>query len=145
MLIGLVFHTLMTEGHGYATRVGRAVAAGFYEYSPMLFDDPGLTRNGPNIQRLRERVWPGFHHAPDLAQAGDVVDFLPEAAIDSLMLYDSASKICTQRRAVLDLDLGVNTVVVHRLPDGGKRSSGASWEDEFAREVIEQLQPIPVD
>ena len=143
--IGLVFHTLMTEDHGYAKRVGRSVAAGFYEYSPMLFDEPGLGWNGPSIEKLRERVWPNFHHAEDLGRAGDVVDFLPEAAVDAFMVYGSASEIRDQLRAVLDLDLGVSTVVVHRLPGGGKPSSGASWNDEFAREVIERLEPVTVD
>jgi len=143
--IGLVFHTLMTEDHGYARRVGRSVAAGFYEYSPALFTGPGLSWNGPDIEKLRERVSPDFHHAPDLARAGDVVDFLTEEAIDAFMVYGSAIEIRDQLRAVLALDLGVSTIVVHRLPGGGSPPSGASWKDEFAREVIEQLEPIPVD
>jgi 5,10-methylenetetrahydromethanopterin reductase len=143
--IGLVFHTLMTDDHAYAQRVGRSVAAGFHEYSPMLFDGPGLSWDGPPVETLREQVWPDFHHASDLATAGDVVDFLPQAAIDAFMLSGSASDIRHQLRAVLDLDLDVSTVVVHRLPGGGKPASGASWKDEFAREVIERLEPIEVD
>lgn len=143
--IGLVFHTLMTEDHGYATRVGRSIAAGFYEYLPMLFNGPGLAWDGPGIEKLRERVWPDFHHASDLARAGDVVDFLPDVAVDAFMVYGSASDIRDQLRAVLDLDLGVSTVVVHRLPGGGTPASGASWKDEFAREVIERVERVEVD
>ena len=143
--IGLVFHTLMTEDHGYARRVGRSVAAGYYEYSPMLFDEPGLSWDGPDVEKLRERVWPDFHHAPDLARSGDVVDFLPEAAVDAFMVYGSASEIRDQLRAVLDLDLGVSTVVVHRLPGGSEPAGGAGWTEQFAREVIERLERVAVD
>ena len=78
-------------------------------------------------------------------RAADVVDFLTEEAIDAFMVYGSASEIRDQLRAVLELDLGVSTIVVHRLPGGGSPPSGATWKDEFAREVIEQLEPITVD
>jgi len=143
--IGLVFHTLMTDDDAYARRVGRSVAAGYYEYSPMLFEGAGLSWDGPDLEGLRAQVWPDFHHASDLAEAGDVVEFLPEAAVDAFMVYGSGREIRDQLRAVLDLDLGVSTVVVHRVPAAGTFSSDLDWKEEFAREVIEQLEPVEID
>ena len=58
--------------------MGKSIAAGYYEYSPMLFEPPRLSWPGPDPEKLkRERnVFPDFHHAPDLEASGKVVDFL---------------------------------------------------------------------
>jgi len=36
------------------------MASGYYEYSPMLFDPPGFTWNGPDIEELKKDIWPAF-------------------------------------------------------------------------------------
>ena len=73
--IGCVFHTVVDDDAERARRIGRAVAAGYYEYSPMLFDHVGLSWDGPGVEVLKRRVWPDFHHARDLEAAGEVVSF----------------------------------------------------------------------
>ncbi|MBT5773448.1 MAG: LLM class flavin-dependent oxidoreductase [Dehalococcoidia bacterium] len=107
------------------------------------------TREAARMEHARPvPVWVAAGGLKTLRMAGraaDVVDFLTEEAIDAFMVYGSASEIRDQLRAVLELDLGVSTIVVHRLPGGGSPPSGATWKDEFAREVIEQLEPITVD
>lgn len=45
---------------------------------------------------------------------------------------------------MLDLDLDANTVVVHRLSGGNETVSGADWTEQFARKVIERLEPAVV-
>ena len=146
--IGVVLHTLLTDDHAYAAEVGRAIAAGFYEYSPMLFDGPGLEWNGPDVKVLREQVWPDFHHASDLAAAGGVVNFLGDDAVEAFAVIGGADEIVTQLRDVLNLGLPISTVIVHRLPAGpgaprGREDRG--WKETVARDVLERLQPVPID
>jgi 5,10-methylenetetrahydromethanopterin reductase len=146
--IGVVLHTLLTDDHRYAASVGRAIAAGFYEYSPMLFDGPGLAWDGPDVETLREQVWPDFHHAPDLAAAGKLVDFLSDDAADAFAVMGGVDDLVAQFRAVLKLGLPIGTVVVHRLPAKvptktvrGERG----WKEIVARDVLERLQPVAID
>ena len=146
--IGVVLHTLLTEDHVYAAEVGRSIAAGFYEYSPMLFAGAGLEWGGPDVERLREQVWPDFHHAADLAAAGRVVDFLPLEAADAFAVIGGVDDLVAQFRGVLDLGLPISTVVVHRLPSkpSAKAPPGErGWKEILARDVLERLQPVVID
>src|SRR6476661_1402542 len=38
--LGAVFHTVLVEDPGRALTMGKSMAAGYYEYSPMLFEPP---------------------------------------------------------------------------------------------------------
>ncbi|MDA0350703.1 MAG: LLM class flavin-dependent oxidoreductase [Chloroflexi bacterium] len=146
--IGVVLHTLLTNDHAYAARVGRAIAAGFYEYSPMLFEGAGLEWGGPDVKSLRDRVWPDFHHAEDLAAAGKVVDFLSDEAAAAFAVSGGTDELVTQLRGVLKLGLPISTVVIHRLPGnpGAKAVRGArGWKEIVARDVLERLQPVAID
>src|SRR5262245_12746872 len=40
--VGAVFHTVFVEDPERALLMGKSMAAGYYEYSPMLFEAPGL-------------------------------------------------------------------------------------------------------
>ena len=40
--IGLIFHTILDDDEERAGWIARSMAAGFYEFSPMLFDPPGF-------------------------------------------------------------------------------------------------------
>ena len=73
--------------------MAKSMAAGYYEYSPRLFDPPKLTWSGPDPEHLKRdhQVWPDFHHAPDLDASGRVVDFLPAEAADAFALSTEAS------------------------------------------------------
>ena len=146
--IGLVLHTLLTDDHAYAGAVARSIAAGFYEYSPMLFDGAGLEWQGPDIEVLREKVWPDFHHTPDLALAGRSVSFLGNDAAEAFAVTGGTDEIVTQLRGVLNLGLPISTIVIHRLPAkaGSKPARGErSWKEIVARDVLERLQPVPID
>jgi len=146
--IGVVLHTLLTEDHVYAADVGRSVAAGFYEYSPILFEGAGLEWGGPDIERLRKQVWPDFHHAADLAAAGRVVDFLGVDAADAFAVIGGVDDLVAQLRGVLDLGLPISTVVIHRLPAqaGSTTERGErGWKEIVARDVLERLQPVAID
>ena len=146
--IGVVLHTLLTDDHAYAAEVGRSIAAGFYEYSPMLFDGAGLEWNGPDVELLRERVWPDFHHASDLAAAGGVVNFLGDDAVDAFAVVGGTDEIVGQLRGVLNLGLPISTVIVHRLPVRSASKPGRGerdWKEIVARDVLERLQPVPID
>src|SRR6266478_8189475 len=80
--LGAVFHTVLVDEPGSALIMAKSMAAGYYEYSPALFDPPRLEWMGPSPETLkRERqVFPDFHHAPALDASGRVVDSLLASA-----------------------------------------------------------------
>ena len=60
--------TVLVDDPERALTMARSMAAGYYEYSPALFDPPRLTWTGPDPETLKHArgVWPDFHHAADL-------------------------------------------------------------------------------
>jgi 5,10-methylenetetrahydromethanopterin reductase len=72
--LGAIFHTVLVDDQARALTMAKSMAAGYYEYSPRLFDPPGLTWPGPDPDALKRdrQVWPDFHHAPDLEASGRV-------------------------------------------------------------------------
>src|SRR5437773_12155839 len=58
--LGAVFHTVLVEDRARALAMGKSMAAGYYEYSPMLFDRPGLKWTGLDPEALKRdrHVWP---------------------------------------------------------------------------------------
>src|SRR5262249_29491747 len=101
--LGAVFHTVLGDDPRRALAMARSMAAGYYEYSPMLFDPPGLAWTGPDPERLKHehRVWPDFHHAADLEGSGRVVEFLPVAAADAFCLRGGPAEVAEQLVATL--------------------------------------------
>jgi hypothetical protein len=100
--------------------MGKSMAAGYYEYSPMLFDPPGLAWSGPDPETLKRdgKVWPDFHHASDLESSGRVVDFLPAAAADAFCLRGGPREIVEQLLAVLrSAPAAFDHVVLHPIPN----------------------------
>ena len=108
------------------------MAAGFYEYSPMLFQSAGLTWDGPPVDELKARVWPDFHHAADLVAAGGLVGFLSEEAAGSFSLYGSPADIASQLRRAIEGLGRVDVVVPHPVPTPGPGHDFAQW---FAERV----------
>jgi 5,10-methylenetetrahydromethanopterin reductase len=96
--LGAVFHTVLVEDPARALTMGKSMAAGYYEYSPMLFEPPRLTWSGLDPEKLKRdrNVFPDFHHAPDLEASGRVVDFLPDAAADAFCLRGGPAEIVQQ-------------------------------------------------
>jgi 5,10-methylenetetrahydromethanopterin reductase len=118
--LGAVFHTVLADDPAAALLMGKSMAAGYYEYSPMLFDPPGLTWSGPDPEKLKRdrQVWPDFHHAVDLLASGRVVDFLPPEAADAFCLRGRPADIVTQLVALLRVaPARFDHVVLHPIPN----------------------------
>ena len=118
--LGAVFHTVLVDDPDRALTMAKSMAAGYYEYSPALFVPPRLAWTGadPETLKRRHKVWPDFHHAPDLEASGRVVDFLPEGAADSFSLRGGPVEVADRlievlRRAPAEFDY----VVLHPIPD----------------------------
>jgi 5,10-methylenetetrahydromethanopterin reductase len=111
--LGLIFHTAVSTDRDQARTMGKAIAAGYYEYSPFLFDQPGYQWTGANPDVLREQLWPDFHHHRDPVHTGTVVDFLDDDIADAFALYGDWDQIGVQLQAVLDLGLPVSMVIPH--------------------------------
>jgi 5,10-methylenetetrahydromethanopterin reductase len=101
--LGAVFHTVLVDDAARALAMGKSMAAGYYEYSPTLFDAPRLAWSGPDPETLKHahRVWPDFHHAPDLEASGRAVEFLPPGAADAFCLRGAPEAVADQLIAVL--------------------------------------------
>ncbi len=136
--LGLVLHTALEDDAERALAIGKSMAAGFYEYSPHLFETAGLPWDGPDVHELQRQVHPDFHHHPDLVESGRVVDFLPEAAADAFSARGTASEVATQLIEVLSLGIEFEIVVPHPVPNPPPpaETSGATYMERIAREVI---------
>lgn len=135
--LGCVFHTVFGDDAAATARIGRAVAAGYYEYSPALFDNIGLARPGEPVAALKRRVWPDFHHARDMDTAGDLVAFLPEAAVGSFALHGPFAAIREQVQQILGSGLPIEVVVPHPVPTPAP--GGFDYARAFAEQVIAKL------
>ena len=137
-----MFHTVLVEDPATAALMARSMAAGYYEYSPALFEVAGLSWDGPPIEELRRRVRPDFHHAPDLERSGALVDFLPDAAADAFCLRGSVLDVADQLVRVLALgrEMGApfEIVVPHPVPNppAPDQTDGPTYMERMARDVI---------
>ena len=147
--IGLIFHTVMSDDADAIRAISRSMAAGYYEYSPALFEIPGLPWDGPPVEELKWHVYPDFHHAPDLVASGNVVGFLDEETADAFSLSGSAEDIASQIRQAINIAGRVDIVVPHPVPtpDPGApvprtlqvARAGADYKAWFATEVMPLL------
>lgn len=136
--IGLILHTILSDDAERAGLIARSMAAGYYEYSPMLFDPPGFAWDGPDIEELKQQVWPDFHHAADLEASGRVVSFLSDAIADAFALYGPPQTIAEQLAQVLRLGHRIDMVIPHPMPTpppGGPRP-------DFIERMATELFPI---
>ncbi|MXX79468.1 MAG: LLM class flavin-dependent oxidoreductase [Chloroflexi bacterium] len=121
--LGIIFHTVLVDDPDEALLMGKAMAAGYYEYSPMLFEPPGLRWDGPDPEALKHErgVWPDFHHDPDLLKAGRAVDFLNESHADAFSLHGTAKQVAEQLVSVLAEaarnGIEFEHVVLHPIPN----------------------------
>lgn len=136
--LGLVLHTALDDDAERALAIGKSMAAGFYEYSPHLFETAGLPWDGPDVHELQRQVHPDFHHHPDLVESGRVVDSLPEVAADAFSARGTASEVASQLIEVLSLGIEFEIVVPHPVPNPlpPTETSGATYMERIAREVL---------
>jgi len=142
--LGAVFHTVLVDEPARALTMARSMAAGYYEYSPALFDPPRLTWTGPDPETLKHegKVFPDFHHAPDLEASGRVVDFLPVDAADAFSLRGGPTQVADQlvdvlRRAPAEFDY----VVLHPIPNPPSPDDPErGYTVRVAREVLPRVR-----
>ena len=121
--IGAVFHTVFFEDEELSLLMAKSMAAGYYEYSPMLLDNIGLTWEGPHPEEFKKqgKIWPDFHHSPDLIESGRSVDFLSERHADAFCLRGDAPQIANQIIQILEeckvLDIEFEYVVLQPIPN----------------------------
>jgi 5,10-methylenetetrahydromethanopterin reductase len=118
--VGAIFHTVLMDDPARALLMGKSMAAGYYEYSPALFEAPGFAWSGPDPETLKHerKVWPDFHHAADLEASGRVVDFLPPEVADAFCLRGGPAEIVEQLVDVLTAaPVAFDYVVLHPIPD----------------------------
>lgn len=142
--LGAVFHTVLVEEPARALAMAKSMAAGYYEYSPALFDAPRLAWSGPDPETLKQgrSVWPDFHHAPDLEASGRVVDFLPVAAADAFALRGSPGDVADQLIATLRAaPAPFELVVLHPIPNPPSPDEGdGGYMARVAREVLPRVR-----
>jgi 5,10-methylenetetrahydromethanopterin reductase len=114
--IGLIFHTIVPDDPDHIAAIARCMAAGYYEYSPQLFDIPGFKWAGPDPDELKVVVEPDFHHVADPVAAGKLLGFLDEETAASFSLSGSAERIADQINETLTLGFRVDIVVPHPVP-----------------------------
>jgi 5,10-methylenetetrahydromethanopterin reductase len=138
--LGAVFHTVFLDDAARALAMAKSMAAGYYEYSPALFDSPGLRWTGADPETLKHqaKVWPDFHHAADLEASGRVVEFLPTEAADAFALRGGASEIVKQLVAVLrSSPAEFDYVVLHPIPNPPTPDEGErGYTARVAREIL---------
>ncbi len=137
--IGLIFHVVLDDDAERAALMARSMAAGYYEYSPMLFDNAGFEWNGPDCEELKKQVWPDFHHHPDLEQSGRVVQFLPDEVADAFCAHGSATDVARQLSAALAQGVPCDILVPHPLPTPRHDAPRPDYMERFANEVMPRI------
>jgi 5,10-methylenetetrahydromethanopterin reductase len=142
--VAAVFHTVLVDDPARALTMGKSMAAGYYEYSPTLFDAPGLAWDGPDPETLKHErgVWPDFHHALDLEASGRVVDFLPAAAADAFCLHGDPAAIAEQLLAVIGASpAAFDYIVLHPIPNPPSPDDPErGYTARVAREVLPRVR-----
>jgi 5,10-methylenetetrahydromethanopterin reductase len=142
--LGAIFHTVLADDPARALLMGKSMAAGYYEYSPALFEAPGFHWTGPDPEALKHdrKVWPDFHHAADLEASGRAVDFLPTEAADAFCLRGGPAEIVEQLLAVLGASpVAFDYVVLHPIPDPRfPVDSERDYTARVAREILPHVR-----
>ena len=140
--IALILHTILTDDLDRAALISRSMAAGYYEYSPALFDPPGFAWDGPDIEELKKQVLPDFHHAADLEASGRVVSFLSDAIADAFSLFGTPAMIAEQLHRVLGFGHKIDMVIPHPMPTPDRRAPKPDFIERIPRDMISKLKEL---
>lgn len=140
--IAIILHTILTDDAQAARLMSRSMAAGYYEYSPMLFDPPGFSWDGPDIHELKKQVWPDFHHALDLEASGRLVSFLSDEIADAFAVYGTPEMIAGQIAGVLKMGYRIDMIIPHPMPTPHPDGPKPDYMERFATEVIPSLKAL---
>jgi 5,10-methylenetetrahydromethanopterin reductase len=142
--VAAVFHTALVDDADRALLMGKSMAAGYYEYSPALFEAPGLAWKGPDPETLKRegKVWPDFHHATDLLASGRVVDFLPPSAADAFSLHGGPEDVVAQLLDVISkAPVAFDYVCLHPIPNPAVPDDPErGYMARVAREVLPRVR-----
>ena len=138
--IAAIFHTILDDNEARCSLISRSAAAGYFEYTPSLFENAGLEWNGPSIAELKSRVWPDFHHASDLEEAGREVSFLSDDAADAFALNGSISKITDQLLNILHNERSIDLVIPHPMPTPSAGSNLGLYSDTLATKLFPRFK-----
>lgn len=139
--IGLIVHTCRSQDPAEVAAITRAMAAGFYEYAPALFDQAGFEWTGTPIEDLKAQLWPDFHHAKDLVAAGALVEFLDDEIASSFSFFGTGADVAGQIRSVLAQIPQIEIVVPHPVPMP-VRDDLRDYVDFLGESVIPDLSRI---
>jgi 5,10-methylenetetrahydromethanopterin reductase len=137
--IGLIFHVVLDDDAARAATIARSMAAGYYEYSPMLFGPPGFAWNGPPLESLEREVWPDFHHHHDLEASGRLVSFLDDAIADAFAAHGPAAHVAAQLAAALAAGVPCDLLVAHPMPTPAADAPRPDYMERFAARVMPAL------
>ncbi len=140
--LGLVLHTVLVDDPALALPMAKSMAAGYYEYTPSLFETAGIEWQGPPPEQLKREhnVWPDFHHNRYLASSGQAVDFLPREAADKFSLWGTPDQISEQLISLLLSGLAqFEYVVLQPIPD--PIWPDASGESGFTARMATEVLP----
>ncbi|MBF69120.1 MAG: hypothetical protein CMQ29_15690 [Gammaproteobacteria bacterium] len=137
----LIFHTVVCDDPERRLAVARSMAAGYLEYSPMLLEPTNWAWDGPPLHELQQRVWPDFHHARDLAAAGTLLDFVPEAVANAFCIAGTWAEVREAYTEAACAWPDAEVVVPHPVPawPSGEGPAEEPYLEAFAREVIAPL------
>ncbi len=139
--LGLIVHTVLVDDPDRALRIGRTMAAGYYDHTRVLFERAGLMWEGPPVEELKRTIRPDFHHTRDLAAAGEHLDFLPEAAAHAFCFLGAPSDVARQLIDLLSARPEFEIVVPQppsaRLPH---ETEGPFYMERMAREVLPEVR-----
>jgi len=140
--LGLVVHTILENNIEKAILMGKSMAAGYYEYSPFLFDKPSIPWKGPHIESLKTKVHPDFHHHPDLVESGNLVNFLPDSAAYSFAALGTAEDITQQFKTVLSQGIEFDIVIPHPVPNPKPKQNleEQTYMEIMGKEVLPKLR-----
>ena len=147
--IGAVFHTVFSENEEEALLMGKSMAAGYYEYSPMLINNLELGWNGDHPDELKSKglVWPDFHHSKNLVDSGKAVDFLSEKHADAFSLRGGPNQIADQLVKIIkdshELNINFEYFVLHPIPNPPMPDPGEqAYIERIPREVIPRVKEL---
>ena len=145
--LGIVFHTVFVEDERLSVVMGKSMAAGYYEYSPMLMKNLGLDWDGPDPHLIKQQkgIWPDFHHAQNLVASGEAVNFLTEHQARAFCLLGNADSISTQIASILtqchELGIDFEYVVLQPIPNPPTPDFGPdSHLEKVPREIIQPVK-----
>ena len=147
--IGAVFHTVFVEDLEQALLMGKSMAAGYYEYSPMLMDNLEMEWEGAHPDSIKESagIWPDFHHSTDLLSSGTAVDFLTEDQARSFCFMGNSQMITSQVVSLIknstSLGIDFEYVVLHPIPNPPAPDPGSrSYLERVPAEIISEVKSI---